>query len=97
MSSFTSPDGSEHALFGTGGGLALAEMAGVPLVGQIPIEPAVSAGGDEGNPVALGHGPGAAEFHAIAKQIVDDLIPPVSMASCTARMLAAVEAALDAE
>lgn len=97
MTSFTAPDGSEHALFGSGGGADLAEMAGVPLVGQIPIEPAVSAGGDEGSPVAMSDGPGAAEFHAIAGQIVDELVPPVSMASCTARMLAAVEAALDAD
>jgi ATP-binding protein involved in chromosome partitioning len=97
MSAFTAPDGSEHALFGSGGGEALAEMANVPLVGRIPIEPAVSAGGDAGTPVALGDGPGASDFHAIAKQIISDLVPPVSMASCTARMLAAVEAALEAE
>ncbi len=97
MSSFTAPDGSEHALFGSGGGQALAAMANVPLVGQIPIEPAVSTGGDDGVPVALGDGPGSAEFHAIAKEIISNLVPPVSMASCTARMLAAVEAALDAE
>ncbi|MBT8240941.1 MAG: Mrp/NBP35 family ATP-binding protein [Acidimicrobiia bacterium] len=97
MSAFTAPDGSEHALFGSGGGEALAEMANVPLVGRIPIEPAISAGGDDGIPVALGDGPGASEFHAIAKKIIADLVPPVSMASCTARMLAAVEAALDAE
>lgn len=97
MSVFTAPDGSEHALFGSGGGEALAEMANVPLVGRIPIEPAVSAGGDGGVPVALGDGPGSSQFHAIAEHIISDLVPPVSMASCTARMLAAVEAALDAE
>jgi len=96
MSAFTAPDGSVHALFGSGGGQDLAEMAGVPLVGQIPIEPAVSAGGDEGVPVAGSTGPGSAEFHQIARQIIDELVPPVSMASCTARMLASVEAALDA-
>ncbi len=97
MTEFTAPDGSVHALFGSGGGAALAEMAGVPLIGRIPIEPAVSAGGDSGVPVALGDGPGANEFHQIAKRIVEELIPPISMASCTARMMASVEAALDAE
>ena len=97
MSQFTAPDGSVHALFGSGGGQSLADMANVPLIGQIPIEPAVSSGGDEGVPVALTNGPGSSEFHRIAKRLVDDLIPPVSMASCTARMLAAVEAALDAD
>ncbi len=97
MTEFTAPDGSKHALFGSGGGAALAAMAGVPLIGRIPIEPAVSAGGDAGVPVALGDGAGADEFHQIAKRIIEDLIPPVSMASCTARMMASVEAALDAE
>ncbi len=97
MSEFTAPDGSVHALFGSGGGQALADMANVPLVGRIPIEPAVSTGGDEGVPVALADGPGSAEFHRIAERLIDELVPPVSMASCTARMLAAVEAALDAE
>jgi ATP-binding protein involved in chromosome partitioning len=96
MSAFTAPDGSVHALFGSGGGAALAEMAGVPLVGSIPIEPLVSAGGDEGTPVTFGDGPGAAEFHRIADRLVDELVPPVSMAGCTARMMASVEAALDA-
>ena len=54
MSEFVAPDGSRDALFGTGGGAALAEEIGVPLVARIPIEPAVSSGGDTGTPVALG-------------------------------------------
>ncbi len=96
MSAFTAPDGSVHPLFGSGGGRALAEMAEVPLIGSIPIEPAVSAGGDTGEPVALGEGPAATAFNEIARRIIDELVPPVSMAGCTARMLASVEAALDA-
>ena len=31
---------------------------GVPLLARIPLEPAVAAGGDDGEPVALGDGPG---------------------------------------
>ena len=33
-------------------------------------------------------------FAAIADRIADELLPPVDMAGCTARMLAAVEQAL---
>ena len=95
MSSFTAPDGSEHALFGSGGGQALADLADVPLIGQIPIEPTVSAGGDAGEPAALGEGPAAPVFAQIAEALVTEFVPPVSMASCTARLLASAEAALD--
>ena len=48
MSEFVAPDGSRHAVFGDGGGDALAAEIGVPLVARIPIEPAVSTGGDVG-------------------------------------------------
>jgi ATP-binding protein involved in chromosome partitioning len=96
MSVFVAPDGSEHALFGSGGGAALAEEAGVPLIGQIPIEPAVSAGGDLGRPVVLDGGPAAEAFAAIAKLLVDEVAPPVEMAGCTARMFDLAEQALAA-
>ncbi len=94
MSVFVAPDGSEHALFGSGGGLALAEEAGVPLIGQIPIEPSVSAGGDLGRPVALDDGPAAEAFAAIARRLVEEIAPPVEMAGCTARMFDLAEQAL---
>ena len=51
---------------------ALAADAGVPLLGQVPLEPAVSAGGDAGEPVVLGAGPAAEAFRAIADRIVDE-------------------------
>ena len=86
MSVFVAPDGSEHALFGSGGGEALAEEAGVPLIGKVPIEPSVSAGGDVGRPVALDDGPAAEAFAAIARAVVEEVAPPVEMAGCTARM-----------
>ena len=94
MSAFTCDHGQSYALFGTGGGETLASDIGVPLLGQVPLEPAVSAGGDTGAPVALGAGPAAEAFHAIAGRIVDEAIPPVDMAGCTARLLDSVEAAL---
>ncbi|MGI8758584.1 MAG: Mrp/NBP35 family ATP-binding protein [Acidimicrobiales bacterium] len=94
MSSFTCDHGGTYALFGTGGGAALARDIGSPLLGSIPIEPAVSTGGDTGEPVALGEGPAAEAFRAIARRIVDEAIPPVDMAGCTARLLDNVESAL---
>jgi ATP-binding protein involved in chromosome partitioning len=95
MSAFTCEHGETYALFGEGGGETLAREAGVPLLGSVPIEPAVAAGGDEGEPVALGSGPAAEAFRAIAARIVDEAVPPVEMAGCSARMLEAALAALD--
>jgi ATP-binding protein involved in chromosome partitioning len=89
MSEFIAPDGSAHAIFGSGGGKRLAALTGAPLIGRVPIEPAVSVGGDDGHPVVLAapDGPAATEFRRIARLIVDELLPPVEMAGCTARIL----------
>ena len=94
MSSFTCDHGTSYALFGTGGGEALAGDIGSPLLGKVPLEPAVNAGGDTGVPVALGDGPASTAFHEIARRLVEEAIPPVDMAGCTARLLDNVEAAL---
>jgi len=102
MSSFTCDHGEAYALFGTGGGQALADDIGVPLLGQIPLEPAVAAGGDAGLPVTLAGSAGAAAtaFVSVAARL-DEVVPVISsdaldMAGCSARMLAAVADALDA-
>jgi len=95
MSSFTCDHGETYALFGSGGGQALADEIGAELIGQIPLEPSVAAGGDSGDPVALrGEGPAADAFRAIAHRIVDHTVPPVQMAGCSARLLEQVEKAL---
>jgi ATP-binding protein involved in chromosome partitioning len=96
MSAFTCEHGESYPLFGEGGGEELARDAGVPLLGQIPLEPAVAEGGDVGRPVVLGSGPAADAFRAIATRIVDEAVPLVAMAGCSARMLDAAVAALDA-
>jgi ATP-binding protein involved in chromosome partitioning len=97
MSAFTCDHGESYALFGEGGGQALADEVGVALLGRIPIEPAVAAGGDTGQPVSLaGTGPAADEFRRIARLIIDEVAPPTNMAGCSARMLDMVAAALDA-
>ena len=51
MSWFTSNDGERHELFGAGGGAQLAQELEVPLLGQIPLVPAVRDGADHGRPV----------------------------------------------
>jgi ATP-binding protein involved in chromosome partitioning len=53
MSPFECECGREHAIFGEGGGEQLSEMLGVPLLGQIPIDPSVREHGDTGKPIVL--------------------------------------------
>jgi ATP-binding protein involved in chromosome partitioning len=96
MSWFTDPSGQRHELFGSGGGQTLATDAGIPLLGQIPMEPVVSAGGDAGEPAVLGEGPAAEAFREIADRLVSEAVPPTALAGCSARMLDAAMAALDA-
>ncbi len=95
MSAFVAPDGEHHELFGRGGGEALAADIGAPLLGSIPIDSAVSSGGDQGRPAALGDGPAGKAFRALAEVIFTEAAPPVDMAGCSARVLAAAEKALD--
>ena len=96
MSAYVTPDGEEHALFGEGGGSALAADIGVPLLGSIPLDGAVALGGDTGRPVAIGEGPAADAYREIVELLVTEAAPPIEMAGCTARLLAAAEEALDA-
>ena len=89
MSSYVDDTGREHRLFGSGGGERLAEDAGVPLIAQIPIEAAVAEGGDHGSPVVLGDGPAAEAFRALARRIVDEVVPPPDNSGCSLRALIA--------
>jgi ATP-binding protein involved in chromosome partitioning len=92
MSAFTCAHGESYPLFGEGGGTRLAEQIGVPLLGQIPLDPAVAAGGDTGEPAAMGAL--RAPFEALAERLVTQAMPPLEMAGCTVRLLEQVEAAL---
>ncbi|MEY2966937.1 MAG: hypothetical protein RLY50_987 [Actinomycetota bacterium] len=86
MSSFTDPQGGVHELFGSGGGKALADEIGVELLGQVPIEPAVAAGSDAGEPVVLSRtGAAAAEFSRIAAKIIEETPDAIEMSGCSAR------------
>jgi ATP-binding protein involved in chromosome partitioning len=58
-------------VFGHGEGRKIAEMFGVPLLGEIEIDPKIRIGGDTGKPVAqLGeNAPGAASIYAMARAV----------------------------
>ena len=58
MAAFALPDGTLVDVFGAGGGAAVAaalstDDAEVPLLGSVPLSPALRRGGDEGEPVVL--------------------------------------------
>ena len=54
MSGFVCPSCGHHEeIFTGGGGRKLAARAGIPFLGEIPLVPTVSRGGDEGMPVVL--------------------------------------------
>jgi ATP-binding protein involved in chromosome partitioning len=99
MSAFECAHGESYPLFGEGGGQALAEAIEAPLLGAVPLEPAVAEGGDRGVPVAVdGDGRAAEEFRSIARRIVEEIVPPVGdenvdMSGCSARLFERVDAA----
>ena len=54
MSYFICPNcETKHELFGRGGGERIASAFDVPFLGQVPLQPNVRTGGDEGKPVVL--------------------------------------------
>jgi ATP-binding protein involved in chromosome partitioning len=71
MSWFTGDDGTRYPIFGSGGGAALAEELGVPLLGQIPLVAALREGADRGEPAGVA-APGsevAEAFDALAERL----------------------------
>src|SRR5690606_10554557 len=77
MSWLELPDGTRQAIFGSGGGRAVAESlsraigAEVPLLGQVPLDVTIREGGDTGLPVVLGQpdSAGATALRAVARQL----------------------------
>lgn len=67
MSYMEMPDGSRNAIFGTGGGQAVAAQLSaylgyeVPVLGEIPLETQVREGGDSGVPFSIAEGNSAAQ------------------------------------
>jgi ATP-binding protein involved in chromosome partitioning len=77
MSWFTGDDGTRYELFGAGGGAELADDLGVPLLGQLPLVPALREGSDVGRPITAvdPDSESARAFHEIARRIAVDLKP----------------------
>ncbi len=77
MSWFTGDDGRRYEIFGAGGGRELAERIDVPLLGQIPLVPALREGGDAGRPIVVTEpdSEAAGVFRAIAAEIDGALAP----------------------
>ena len=71
MSTYICPScGHEAHLFGHGGVRAEAEKLGAPFLGEIPLSLDIRLAGDAGKPVALGDGPEAAAYHALAARLI---------------------------
>ena len=77
MSWFTGDDGKRYELFGAGGGDELAEVLGVPMLGQVPLVAELREGSDAGRPIVLSDpaGEAAQAFASIAEQVEVDLAP----------------------
>jgi len=67
----------QHDLFGHGGGERFSHELRLPLLGMLPLEPSVRAGGDSGRPAALQKNSQAgAELRKIADRIWQTLAQP---------------------
>ena len=76
MSYFVAPDtGTRYAIFGEGGGKKVADEYGVPLLGQLPLDPDTRKGGDEGAPIIVRRPQSAqaAAFRDVARRVVERL------------------------
>ncbi|GMQ98682.1 MAG: P-loop NTPase [Acidimicrobiia bacterium] len=72
MSWFTGDDAKRYEIFGEGGGQRLADELEVPLLGQIPLVPALREGGDVGRPISVVDptGEAAQAFDEIAARVM---------------------------
>jgi len=76
MSYFVAPDtGTRYAIFGEGGGKKVADEYGMPLLGQLPLDPDTRKGGDEGAPITVRRPESAqaAAFREVARRVVERL------------------------
>src|SRR5579859_5743852 len=72
MSYFVCPNcDTKHELFGRGGGERIANQFGVPVLGQIPLQPKARMAGDEGQPVVLAdpESPAARALTSVAGEV----------------------------
>lgn len=90
MSAFVSPSGESFEVFGSGGGARLAKRLATNLLAQIPLEPEVTDANSNGVPIAISEGqrnsPAAKALQELAKNIVNEICPPVELAGCTVQI-----------
>jgi ATP-binding protein involved in chromosome partitioning len=90
MSAYRCDCGALHAPFGHGGGERLAHELGTDLLGQIPLDAAISSANDEGRPVAR-------DTHVAFDQLANALWPRAENLvpqGCSARLLDALDRAV---
>ncbi|MBV1893144.1 MAG: Mrp/NBP35 family ATP-binding protein [Ilumatobacteraceae bacterium] len=77
MSWFTGDDGKRYEIFGSGGGQQLADELDIPLLGKLPLVPALREGGDTGRPITAvdPDSESAKVFQQIAHQIAVEMKP----------------------
>jgi len=75
MSYFVGDDGKRYDIFRHGGGKKLAAEAGVPFLGEIPIDPRVVECGDNGDPIVHKHpdSPVAGSYLTLATTVAQEL------------------------
>jgi ATP-binding protein involved in chromosome partitioning len=80
MSYFIDPAGNKHLLFGSGGGIVIAEKLGTTLLGQVPLLPEIRAGGDSGEPIVVSapQSEAGAVFRDIGETLLNRLAQPVT-------------------
>lgn len=87
MAGFTSDSGKTYDIFGAGGGARLAMDLNIPLLGSIPIDPAISIGSDAGEPIVVDHpsSPAAEAIIDVATRITE-ILPPLALDNCIGRL-----------
>jgi ATP-binding protein involved in chromosome partitioning len=73
--------GVRTEIFGEGGGQALADALGVPLLARVPMAVALRAAGDAGVPLAVAdpYNPAAVALGEVAEQLLELARPPVHL------------------
>lgn len=87
MSPFVDEYGHRHEIFGSGGGAELASDLGVPLLAEVPLDPGIVTGGDNGFPIVRSApDSGAAQQIQKAASELTRLLPPAEDDTCTSRI-----------
>ncbi len=93
MSYLETPEGQRYQVFGRGGGRELADSLGIPLLAQVPLDPALGEGADEGRPVvvAMPERPVSTVLLETARRLVE-LVPTADAETCTGRIAKLISA-----